>query len=128
MRVVPELVFLNGAHMARLESASRAQSGGHNNSLSAAFAVLGARAVIASAGAIRDAEAVAFATQFYSVMMRGEPLWRAVLDARRKAYQLFPDSSTWAAYRCYGDPEFTLTGLSLQRLKPSDLNREPKGL
>jgi hypothetical protein len=53
-------------------------------------------------GTVDGGRALAFATTFYQQMLAGTGLGDAVKNARSDA------SMTWAAYQCYGDPEFRL--------------------
>src|SRR5215471_10400533 len=52
--------------------------------------------------------AIAFATTFYEALLRGERFIDAVAVARGKAFEF--DGNTWAAYQCYGDPDWRLAG------------------
>lgn len=65
-------------------------------------------AIIAAGWSIDDTAAVAFATTFYQQMLAGTGLGDAVKNARHNAYNERRTSMTWAAYQCYGDPEFRL--------------------
>jgi len=114
MRVVPELVFVNCCHLAARSTAQLLT----NDATAAAppdrprFAAgvaeelikIGVRCVIAAGWAVDDAAASAFATRFYSSLMRGRRFIDAVADAREAAFAL--GGNTWAAYQCYGDPDW----------------------
>jgi tetratricopeptide (TPR) repeat protein len=63
---------------------------------------------VAAGWAVDDQCAKAFATTFYRSLRAGKPFVDAVFDARKAAYDTNRDSNTWAAYQCYGDPEWTL--------------------
>lgn len=97
---VPELVFLNccslGAHLDQAANLARA------------FMRRGARAVVAAGWPVNDEAARAFADRFYLDMLAGETFGTAVQRARREAFTLRPQSLTWAAYQCYGDPGYRL--------------------
>jgi tetratricopeptide (TPR) repeat protein len=69
---------------------------------------LGARCVIAAGWAIDDDVAAAFGVCFYQAMMGGRTFGEATLLARQAAYRANPNSSTFGAYQCYGDPDFRL--------------------
>ncbi|HWH40266.1 MAG TPA: hypothetical protein VNU21_10545, partial [Usitatibacter sp.] len=51
-----------------------------------------------------DAAASAFATTFYRSLLRGERFMDAVAFARQAARD--EGGNTWAAYQCYGDPDW----------------------
>lgn len=107
MRVVPDLMFLNAAHMGVVGIGDDA---GDGVSLAKAFAMLGCPAIIAPGWAIDDAAAVTFALTLYRTLLSGENLARSVAAARKATYETHPHVSTWAAYQCYGDPGFVLGG------------------
>lgn len=107
LRFVPSLVFLNCCHTG---SVTQWQGLHHlTASLSAEFIKAGAKAVIAAAWAIDDQDALTFSTSFYRSLFSGKPFGEAVSIARRSIYKATSD--TWAAFQCYGDPGFTLTGV-----------------
>jgi hypothetical protein len=109
MRVVPELVFLNCCHLAADKSASLA--GADNRSeLAAGLAQqlirIGVRCVVAAGWAVSDGAAAAFATTFYRRLLAGQRFMDAAQAARVEAYRADGGSNTWAAYQCYGDPDW----------------------
>jgi hypothetical protein len=109
MRVVPELVFLNCCHLAADKSASLA--GADNRSeLAAGLAQqlirIGVRCVVAAGWAVADGAAAAFATTFYQRLLDGQRFMDAVQAGRVEAYRTDGTSNTWAAYQCYGDPDW----------------------
>jgi CHAT domain-containing protein len=116
MRAVPELVFVNCCHLAASSRRSLLQSPAAGLSNRAAFASsiaqalidIGVRCVIAAGWAVDDQAASAFATTFYDALLRGERFIDAVAHARAKAFEF--EGHTWAAYQCYGDPDWKLTG------------------
>jgi hypothetical protein len=69
---------------------------------------VGARCVIAAGWAIDDDVAAAFGTCFYKAMLEGRTFGEATLFARQAAYRANPNSSTFGAYQCYGDPDYRL--------------------
>lgn len=107
MRVVPELVFLNCCHLASRDAASVLKPYDR-----AAFAAniaeelikAGVRCVIAAGWAVEDEPAKNFATRFYTSLLGGARFIDAVAAARAAAWT--PSGNTWAAYQCYGDPEW----------------------
>ncbi|MEO8600961.1 MAG: CHAT domain-containing protein [bacterium] len=114
MRRVPELVFINCCHLARVDRAtplSAPLQEGHFQrfaaNIAAQFIEMGVRAVVAAGWAVDDAAAETFATAFYAHLLRGTPFGTAVLRARNDTYDRHPGFNTWGAYQCYGDPAYT---------------------
>src|SRR5262249_2735983 len=58
--------------------------------------------------AVNDIAAVNFAREFYNQILAGETFGRAVLEARKFVLREHPDTNTWGAYQCYGNPEYRL--------------------
>ena len=113
MRVVPELVFVNCCHLAagsRRSVLREPQPGIFDramfaSSVAEALIDVGVRCVVAAGWAVQDAAASAFATTFYEALLRGQRFIDAVALARAETYKY--DGNTWAAYQCYGDPDWT---------------------
>jgi CHAT domain-containing protein/pimeloyl-ACP methyl ester carboxylesterase len=109
MRSVPELVFLNCCHLAGREAKTvlnpydRAAFAAN---MAEALIRIGVRCVIAAGWAVHDMPAKKFATSFYASLLRGSRFIKAVGDAREAAFHADRQSNTWAAYQCYGDPEW----------------------
>ena len=112
LRVVPDLVFLNCCHLARLDQPQEAQPWNKlAASVSEALIKIGVRAVIAAGWAVSDKAAQFFAEKFYRLMLadQGLQFGKAVFQARQQTYKKYSaNSNTWGAYQCYGDPSFTL--------------------
>ena len=108
MRVVPELVFLNCCHLAA--DPQNLLKGYDRSSFAAGVAKqlirIGVRCVVAAGWAVEDHAANQFATAFYQALLRGERFMDAVHAARVAAFDASPQGNTWAAYQCYGDPEW----------------------
>ena len=49
-----------------------------------------------------------FGKAFYQAILRGATFGDATLEARREAHRTNPNSNTWGAYQCYGDPDHRL--------------------
>jgi hypothetical protein len=64
----------------------------------------GVRCVIAAGWAVDDLAASVFAARFYDSLLRGSRFIDAVRDARSVAHAM--GGHTWAAYQCYGDPDW----------------------
>jgi tetratricopeptide (TPR) repeat protein len=107
MRTVPELVFVNCCHLA-----ARAPGLALRSFDRSAFAAsvadelirIGVRCVIAAGWAVDDAPASLFATTFYQQLLAGQNFIAAVASAREAAWT--QGGNTWAAYQCYGDPNW----------------------
>jgi CHAT domain-containing protein len=112
MRTVPELVFVNCCHLAARDAP--APAGGRPPADFPAFAAsvadalieAGVRCVIAAGWAVDDADAETFARTLYGALLAGRPFIDAVAQAREVAWRDGEGSNTWAAYQCYGDPQW----------------------
>jgi CHAT domain-containing protein len=119
MRVVPQLVFLNCCHLAGREASSvLAPAAGPKPYDRAEFAAniaealikVGVRCVIAAGWAVDDEAAETFATTFYGKLLDNARFIEAVGAAREAAWKTDRNGNTWAAYQCYGDPDWTWRG------------------
>lgn len=110
MRRVPELVFLNCCHLARVDGkdSDRHQAFRLAANLAVQFIEMGVRAVVAAGWAVNDLAALTFAETFYRLMTAGRRLGESVRLAREQTWLQFPAINTWGAYQCYGDPDFSL--------------------
>ncbi|WP_317920068.1 CHAT domain-containing protein [Cupriavidus sp. TA19] len=116
MERVPDLVFINCCHLAKTDTAnllgSCATPSFHRPDFAASVAEalikLGVRCVVAAGWAVDDAAAEIFATTFYRALLDGQRFLDAVGTAREAAYKV--PGNTWAAYQCYGDPDWCLPG------------------
>ena len=113
MRNVPQLAFINCCHLGKFPDPSHAPRvlpGGHPKfaaNVAQKLINIGVRCVIAAGWAVDDAAARVFARTFYQAMTQGRRFIDAVAQARLVTYEQFPRSNTWAAYQCYGDPDWT---------------------
>lgn len=110
MRVVPEFVFVNCCHLAA-RSTEQLLRGPQDPARFAAGVAeelikVGVRCVIAAGWAVDDDAASTFATTFYDALLRRCRFIDAVAQAREASME--QGGNTWAAYQCYGDPEWTL--------------------
>lgn len=112
---VPQLVFLNCCYSGAIEEAEpERRRRGSVHLLAASVArelmAIGVRAVVAAGWTVDDQGALAFAETFYGRMVgEGASFGDAVSAARQAAHdRTLPGTMTWAAYQCYGDPEFRL--------------------
>ncbi len=121
MRVVPELVFVNCCHLAA-RSGDQLLRGQFDRARFAAGVAeelisIGVRCVIAAGWAVDDAAASAFATTFYGSLLAGRRFLDAVGDARKAALTF--GGNTWAAYQCYGDPDWMFRRDTSDAQRPS---------
>jgi len=114
MRVVPELVFVNCCHLAARNPAQVLTQDATSAAMPdrARFAAgvaeelikIGVRCVVAAGWGIDDAAASEFAVHLYGALVRGRRFIDAVAEAREAALAM--GGNTWAAYQCYGDPDW----------------------
>jgi len=110
MRTVPELVFLNCCHLAGRDAAAVLKPydrAGFAANIAEALIKVGVRCVIAAGWAVEDDAAEEFATSFYASLLGGARFIEAVGVARTAAWNANRQGNTWAAYQCYGDPEWS---------------------
>ncbi len=119
MRKVPELVFVNCCHLAsgdadQLLNYDRASFA---SGVAGALIEIGVRCVVAAGWAVDDDAASVFAEAFYGSLLRRSRFIDAVDEAREAAYDRAGIVNTWAAYQCYGDPDWVF------RRKAPDANQ-----
>lgn len=112
LRTIPNLVFINFCHLGQLDSQSRQLQLWEPHRMAASFAEeligMGVKAVVVAGWAVDDAAALTFAEAFYNEFLSGHTFGESVLRARQLVREHHRDVNTWAAYQCYGDPNFTL--------------------
>lgn len=130
MRRPPEFVFLNCCHLGRFAPLGLGQDDEvaatfarqHPNVLAASLArqclLAGVKGVVAVGSVVSDMGAATFARTLYGHMTAGQSFGESVRAARMEAFAADP-SNTWAAYQCYGEPDFRLSYASGRRLLPS---------
>jgi hypothetical protein len=109
LRVKPELVFVNCCHLATDDPNRQFKPTNYDRAQFAsgvAHALIqgGVRCVVAAGWAVDDDAASVFAKAFYTALLAGARFIDAVAAAREKAYAW--GGNTWAAYQCYGDPDW----------------------
>jgi hypothetical protein len=111
LRQVPELAFINCCNLGRIEGVPP-ELVGHRNLLAANLGLelieIGVRAVVVAGWVVDDAAADTFAGELYAALLAGDAFGDAVKRARRETYRYFPETNTWGAYQCYGDPSYRL--------------------
>ena len=105
--VSPEIVFINCCHLGvgLVDLEGRPEFAAN---IAVELIKLGVRCVIAAGWAIDDDVAAEFGERFYKAMLEGRTFGEATLLARQAAYRANPNSSTFGAYQCYGDPDYRL--------------------
>ena len=115
---IPELVFINCCHLGKIAEKQNLPDEdkvvlGHSRSafaanLGTAFIEAGAKCVVAAGWEVDDAAALVFATTFYERMIQyGDSFGEACKKARVDVFNKHPQTNTWGAYQCYGDPLFS---------------------
>jgi tetratricopeptide (TPR) repeat protein len=122
MRHVPDLVFLNCCHLAKMGPEAKDTHSVEYNKLAASLSreliEMGVRAVVAAGWAVRDDAANGFAKAFYTAMLNGATFGNALQKARQETWSQFRDSNTWGAYQAYGDPDFRLSDVEASGAAP----------
>ncbi len=112
MEVVPELVFLNCCHLAKVDKEAIDESRDFNKlaySLSRQLIEMGVRCVITAGWAVDDQAASVFSASFFkSFVKQGKSFGDAVWQARKDTYNTSLGLNTWGAYQAYGDPAYRL--------------------
>ena len=114
--VSPSIFFVNCCNLGKIDAAAedKARQEGLEGrpELAASVAVelirLGVRCVIVAGWEVDDDGAKTFGETFYKQMLDGETFGDATREARAAAYEAKPNSNTWGAYQCYGDPDYRL--------------------
>jgi len=107
LRVVPELVFVNSCYLATgLDGALSAQydRAAYASGVADALIAKGVKCVVAAGWAVDDGAAETFAATFYTRLIAGDAFIDAIAVAREAARA--HGGNTWAAYQCYGDPDW----------------------
>ena len=109
MRHVPDIAFLNCCYLGSVQD-DEARSDRHRiaANLGTELIRMGVRCVVAAGWEVNDAAAERFAEVFYREMLSGETFGEAVKVARKATHTIAPNSNTWGAYQCYGDPSYRL--------------------
>jgi len=112
MSKVPELVFVNCCFLGKVDDKSEALFSKRYKlaaNIGTQLISNGVKVVIAAGWAVDDSAALYFTGIFYHAMLAGNNFGDAVKEARAKTFAKYPNTNTWGAYQCYGDPFFKLT-------------------
>jgi tetratricopeptide (TPR) repeat protein len=114
IRTVPELVFVNCCHVGareRLQLLASDDKLRHRYNrprfaatLAQELIAIGVRCVIVAGWAVDDEAAKTFALTFYDEILGGRRFIDATAKARAKTRAM--GGTTWAAFQCWGDPEW----------------------
>lgn len=110
MKELPQYIFLNASSVGRVTPADAAVAGGEifrSDSMVLSLIGLGVPVLLAPGWDPMDPDARAFAETLYRSLVDGHPLTAAVREARRSVREQFPQTVSWAAYHCYGEPSFS---------------------
>jgi CHAT domain-containing protein len=111
MSKVPELVFVNCCFLGKVDDKSEALFSKRYKlaaNIGTQLIMNGVKVVIAAGWAVDDAAALYFTGVFYHALLGGNNFGDAVTEARAKTFSKYPNTNTWGAYQCYGDPFFKL--------------------
>jgi tetratricopeptide (TPR) repeat protein len=111
MSTVPDLVFVNCCHIGKTEGV--AEEYYHKRYQMAAnigtqLIENGVKCVVAAGWSVNDYAGLDFARVFYESMFNGYNFGESIKEARKYVYEEHPNTNTWGAYQCYGDPFFKI--------------------
>ncbi len=112
MSKVPELVFVNCCFLGKVDGKSEALFSKRYKlaaNIGTQLIMNGVKVVIAAGWAVDDAAALYFTGIFYHALLSGNNFGDSITEARSKTFNKYPNTNTWGAYQCYGDPYFKLT-------------------
>jgi hypothetical protein len=112
MRALPRFIFLNASGVGRLTPADAGAASGEpfrRDSMVLSLTALGVPVVLAPGWDVMHPSA--FVGPLYRNLVDRQPLTDAVREARRSFREQFPETVSWAAYHCYGDPSFTFASI-----------------
>src|SRR5262249_1443383 len=114
----PTLCFINGCETARSGEGAAVTASEDLTDLQRSYSFYGLARPFLEAGAylvgsrwrLDDDAAAQFAKTFYrSLLGQGQPVGKAITQARRVVYETHRDSFAWASYVFYGDPRVQFT-------------------
>lgn len=124
LTVVPELVFVNCCHIGKIAEADEKFYRDRFKlaaNIGTQLIEMGVKAVVAAGWAVNDRAAKEFAEVFYASMFAGDNFGDAITKARSQIYRNYPETNTWGAYQCYGDPyyKFRQSNAQYKEWRPS---------
>ncbi len=111
MSKVPELVFVNCCFLGGVDAEAEELTKNRYKlaaNIGTQLIRMGVKVVIAAGWAVDDTAALYFTGVFYKEMLAGSNFGDAIREARLRTFRMYPDTNTWGAYQCYGDPFFKL--------------------
>ncbi|MCM8780369.1 MAG: tetratricopeptide repeat protein [Candidatus Omnitrophica bacterium] len=112
---LPILVFSNACQSAQVQEFNLMDLDYQQKSysLASAFLFSGVRHYIGSICKVEDTVSLAFAEEFYSRLLESKPVGECVRLARMQLVKRYGlDNMYWISYLLYGDPNFSLFGLT----------------
>lgn len=111
LRQLPSLVFFNACEAARVRKPGQKEEASDQPIRSTigfaeSFLAGGVANYLGTYWPVGDAGAAAFADTFYTALLKGDPLGKALIDGRSKVRG--KNLGDWANYVLYGNPEFRL--------------------
>jgi hypothetical protein len=107
LRRAAPLVCFNACHSARLGfGLTRLGSWG------ARMVQMGCGGFVGALWPVTERAALAFARGFYELLWEGSPIGEALLGARRRIREQYPNDPSWLAYCCFADPTARVAGMS----------------
>jgi len=113
MPTVPDLVFVNCCYLGKTDGVAEELYRSRYKlaaNIGTQLIENGVKVVVAAGWEVNDAAALDFARIFYEKMFEGSNFGEAIHSARKYIYATHPESNTWGAYQCYGDPFYRLKG------------------
>ena len=111
MPTIPEFVFINCCHLGRIDKKFEKYYYDRNKmaaNIGTELIRMGVHAAVITGWAVDDSAAEVFAEELYTQLLSGTHFGIAVRLARKKCYEYNRDSTTWAAYQCYGNQWYKL--------------------
>lgn len=130
MPYTPELIFVNCCYSGTVGLPGDTSNSGKVElaaSIGIKWIKKGAKAIVITGWSVNDSAAEKFAEVFYNNMTNGVEFGSAVRNARSEVYAHYPNTNTWGAYQCYGDPFYKLyfrASTTQENIIPYNLEQE----
>ncbi len=108
---IPEFAFINCCYSGAIDSEEEEYSQKQYKiaaNIGTQLIDMGSEAVIVAGWTINDMSAKEFALVIYAELLAGNTFGEAVKKARQQCYTKNKTSTTWAAFQCYGNPNYRL--------------------